>query len=180
MRSPRNTNLPVVPYMMNTPYMGAMGYSMRRGGYMHGVNNMMGGGGYRGGFPGMYGGMGGGMYGGMGGGMYGGYPYMGYGNIPLNKETQTDASKSLDIYGNRNKRYVGYLRRWETELTDFRTATVDRNTGEKFVHTPVIFTEKYHTDFEMLLYKWMVRTIAVLAILLVVVGFAALKIFGIL
>lgn len=168
MRRPKNANLPVVPYMMNTPYMGAMGYSMmRRGGYMHGVSNMMQGG-YRG-FPGMY------------GGMYGGYPYMGFwGNIPLNKETQTDASKSLDIYGNRNKRYVGYLRRWETELTDFRTATVDRNTGEKFVHTPVIFTEKYHTDFEMMLYKWMVRTIAVLSVLLVIVGFAALKIFGIL
>ena len=84
----------------------------------------------------------------------------------LNRESRQDAARTLQMYGNRTKYYNEFLRRWETQLTDMRTVTVERKDGRlyKYVHTPVIMTERYYTEME---HRFKIAKILSLSVLLI-------------
>lgn len=129
---------PVVPYFMNTPYYSAYDLSCRHRGIGGNIGTI--------------------PYGGRCG-------YYGqYGGLPYNHSTRNDAYKTLGMYGNRNTRYNEFLRRWETQLSDVRTVTVERDDKskklKKYVHTPYVMSEQYITKLEWTFIKWRVLGIA--------------------
>lgn len=142
-----NIKKPVVPYAMGSPYNG-YDNSARRG-YISGVNNISDRGyPYRGGYYGQY--------------------------TPLNKESRRDACRTFDMYGRRTIRYNEFLKRWETQLSDVRMVTVERdektNRVEKYVHTPYIMSEQYFTEFEYSFLKWRALGLASIIIAVIVIA----------
>lgn len=141
---------PVIPYFMNTPYYSAYDLSCRHRG-IGGIGSM--------------------PYGGRG--YYGHYGCYGQYGLPYNQGVRRDAYKTLEMQGNRRTHYNEFLKRWETQLSDVRTVTVERDNKtkklKKYVHTPYVMSEQYITKLEWTFIKWRVLGILSALILITVI-----------